>query len=220
MNHFRRALTIDLDSTICQTYGLHKQGGSHFRYTHVRGYHPLVAVAAGTGDVLHARLRGGRANSGRGAAGFLAETVARVRDAGAAGPLTPRADSGFYLAAVVRACRRADVRFSLTVRLHQGLHDRIAAIPEDAWGPIPYWQEGGADVAEIPYTPFAGARDAQAVRLLLRRVRPTPGSQLALFSPYSYHAVITDRAFSSHHGVTLQNTLSPRTYRRETVDSG
>src|SRR5450759_4586076 len=50
--------TIDLDSTICETYGLAKQGGSDFTYTHTRGYHPTLAVAAGTGDVLPARLRG------------------------------------------------------------------------------------------------------------------------------------------------------------------
>ena len=31
------------------------------------------------------------------------------------------------------------------------------------------------------------------VRLIVRRVKPTPGSQLALFTNYSYHAFITDR---------------------------
>jgi hypothetical protein len=77
-------LTIDLDSTICETYGLKKEGGSRFTHTHVRGYHPLLAVAAGTGDVLMARLRGGNANSGRSAGHFLRETIGRVR--GAAGP--------------------------------------------------------------------------------------------------------------------------------------
>ena len=45
-------LTIDLDSTICETYGLAKQGASGFTHTGVRGYHPLLAIAAGTGDVL------------------------------------------------------------------------------------------------------------------------------------------------------------------------
>ena len=67
--------TIDLDSTICETYGLAKQGARHHTYTHVRGYHPLLAVAAGTGDVLMARLREGRANTARGAAHFLRETI-------------------------------------------------------------------------------------------------------------------------------------------------
>src|SRR5665811_400182 len=41
--------TIDLDSTICETYGLAKEGATGFTYTKVRGYHPLLAVAAGTG---------------------------------------------------------------------------------------------------------------------------------------------------------------------------
>ena len=73
-------LTIDLDSTICETYGLAKEGARHHSYTGKRGYHPLLAVAAGTGDVLMSRLREGRANTARGAAHFLRETVGRVRN--------------------------------------------------------------------------------------------------------------------------------------------
>ena len=67
--------TIDLDSTICETYGLVKEGARHHSYTGQRGYHPLLAVVAGTGDVLMSRLREGRANTARGAAHFLRETV-------------------------------------------------------------------------------------------------------------------------------------------------
>ena len=67
--------TIDLDSTICETYGMDKEGARHPDYTGARGYHPLLAVAAGTGDVLMARLREGRANTARGGAHFLRETV-------------------------------------------------------------------------------------------------------------------------------------------------
>ena len=37
--------------------GLKKEGALHHGYTKVRGYHPLLAIAAGTGDVLMARLR-------------------------------------------------------------------------------------------------------------------------------------------------------------------
>jgi len=69
----------------------------------------------------------------------------------------------------------------------------IEAIPEEAWTPIPYWIDGGADVAETTYTPFAQEKDALPVRLIVRRVRPTPGSQLALLTLYDYHAFITDR---------------------------
>ena len=52
-------LTIDLDSTICETYGLAKEGARHHGYTGAPGYHPLVAIAAGTGEVLMSRLRDG-----------------------------------------------------------------------------------------------------------------------------------------------------------------
>ena len=37
------------------------------------------------------------------------------------------------------------------------------------------------------------------MRLIVRRVKPTPGSQLALFATYSYHGFITDR-----YGETLE----------------
>ena len=184
-------LTIDVDSTICETYGLAKEGGNAFTYTHVRGYHPLLAVAAGTGDLLHARLRRGPAHTASGAARFLGETFARVRRAGGTGQLTLRADSGFYGQAVVKACREGKVHFSITARLTAPLRDRIETIPEPAWQAIPYWLEGGADVAETSYTPFEGK--CGELRLIVRRVRPTPGSQLALLTNYSYHAFITDR---------------------------
>ena len=123
-------LTIDLDSTICETYGLAKEGARHHGYTGKRGYHPLLAIAAGTGDVLMCRLREGRANTARGAAHFLRETVSRVRRAGATAQLTVRADSGFYGHTVVSACREMDVRFSITIRQHKSLRDLIEAIPD------------------------------------------------------------------------------------------
>jgi hypothetical protein len=187
-------LTIDIDSTICETYGLQKQGGSKFTYTKVRGYHPLLATAAGLGDVLHSRLRGGPAFTARGAAGFLPETVRRVRAAGSTGLLTLRADSGFYNRRVVETCRKLGMRFSITVRLSSALHKVIGQIAEADWVPIPYWLDGAADVAEAVYTPFGGRGKAKAVRLIVRRVKPTPGSQLEFEGfAYTYHALITDR---------------------------
>ncbi len=186
-------LTIDLDSTVCETYGLAKEGAQRHNYAGQRGYHPIWAVAAGTGDVLMARLRKGRANTARGAAHFLRETVGRVRYGGARGQLTVRADSGFYTHAIVAVCRKMDVRYSITIRQHKSLRNLIEAIPEMDWTPIPYWMDGAADVAETTYTPFQDEPDAAPVRLIVRRVKPTPGSQLALFATYGDHAFSTDR---------------------------
>ena len=86
-------LVVDVDSTICPVDGKDKQGAG-FGYTHVLGYHPILATRADTGEVLHARMRKGQANTQRGARRFLDELVARVRRAGATGPLTVRVDLG------------------------------------------------------------------------------------------------------------------------------
>jgi hypothetical protein len=85
------------------------------------------------------------------------------------------------------------VRFSITIRQSPATRRLVEAIPEEDWTPIPYWLDGGADVAETVYTPFADRKGAAPVRLIVRRVRPTPGSQLALLTLYDYHAFITDR---------------------------
>lgn len=190
-------LTIDVDSTIVPVFGRSKQGAA-FGYTKVRGYHPQLATCAETGQVLFARLRGGAAGAARGAKSFLTETFSRVRTAGATGQLTVRADSAFYSKAVLHTARKFGVRFSITTRQDKKIRAAIDAIDESAWTPIPYWlstpEVSGADVAETDYTAFAGTKHAMQVRLIVRRVRPTPGSQLALFTTWDYHALVTDRA--------------------------
>ena len=183
-------VTLDVDSTICETYGGKKQGAL-FGYTSRRGYHPLPATVAGTEEVVGVRLRGGNAHTGRGVAGFLTQVFNRVRRAGATGPRVLRADSGFYSSKVTETCSKAGVSYSVTVKTSKALHKVIAAIKEEDWTPIPYWIDDGADVAETTYRPFSPKHPE--VRLIVRRVKPTPGSQLALFSTYDYHAFITDR---------------------------
>ena len=68
-----------------------------------------------------------------------------------------------------------DARFSITIRQRASLRDLIEAIPEEDWAPVPYWMDGAADVAETTYTPFQAEADAAPVRLIVRRVKPTPG---------------------------------------------
>ena len=142
-----------------------------------------------------ARLREGRANTARGAAHFLRETVARVRDCrGASGQLTDARRQRLLQPRGRRRLPRAGCPLlghdsPAAERTHADRGD-----PGEDWTPIPYWLPGGAAVAETTYTPFQHTADASAVRLIVRRVQPTPGSQLALFATYSYHAFITDRA--------------------------
>ena len=154
-------LVIDVDSTICQTHGYAKQGAT-YGYTRQRGYHPLLATRADTGEILHARMRKGSANSSRGAQRFVRETIRRVRRAGATGPIVLRADSAFWSAKVITACRDHNVRFSITVRATKAVVAAIDGIDETAWVDIDYTDGGVAQVAE---TTLAGRR------LIVRRTR-------------------------------------------------
>jgi Transposase DDE domain group 1 len=175
-------LTIDLDSTICEVHGHHKQGAA-YGYTRQLGYHPLLATRADTGEVLHARQRTGRAASGCGAERFVNELAGRVRRAGASGPLTLRADSGFWSAKVLAACRRHRIRFSITVRQTKTVAAAITAIAETAWVDIDYPDGGIAQVAEVTLG---------ADRLVVRRTRLV-GPQATLWPDWRYHAFVTDR---------------------------
>ena len=78
----------------------------------------------------------------------------------------------------------------MTARLPKSLRRLIEQLAEEEWTPIPYWLDGGADVAELAYRPF---RQSETVRLIVRRTTPTPGTQLATMVNYSYHPFITDR---------------------------
>src|SRR5436309_10810885 len=88
-------LVVDVDSFIGEVHGYRKQGAA-FGYTRRRGYHPLLATRADTGEALHVRLRKGSANTARGALRFVEELIARVTRAGATGAKLFRADSGFW----------------------------------------------------------------------------------------------------------------------------
>ena len=175
-------MTIDLDSTIEEVHGYAKQGAA-FGHTRQRGYHPLVATRADTGEVLHCRQRTGSANTARGSVRFLDELVARVRRAGSTGELTLRGDSGFWSKKFIKACVRHKMRFSLTVRAFPHVKAAIAAIPKDAWVDIDYTPDGQAQLAET---------SLDGHRLIVRRTRLV-GRQAMLWPDWRHHAFITNR---------------------------
>jgi hypothetical protein len=145
---------------------------------------------------------------------FVAETLARLSDAGARGPMVLRADSGFYLAEGLEACQRRGAGFSLGARMIGRMRATIAALPESAWTPLPYFEPGAA-VTELAWTVFdqhrrtSGDRwhgNGHRVRLIVRRTPTPPGiraraaaaagqaaEQQALFPTFEYHPFITDQ---------------------------
>lgn len=126
-------LVIDVDSTVCEVSGKAKAGAS-YAYTKVLGYHPILASRADTGEVLHARMRTGSANTARGTRRFVEELIARVRRAGATGEIVARFDSGYWSNDTIAVLARLDVRYTMAVRTRtKGLASVIAAIDEGAW---------------------------------------------------------------------------------------
>ncbi len=210
---------IDIDSMQKRVYG-HKKQGARFGHTKIGGKSLLVrglnALAATISTPLTApviaatRLRGGNANSARGAASLAAEAIGTARAAGCTGKIMVRMDSAYYIAKVIAAIRRAGAYFSVTVPMDSKVRAAIAAIPEAAWTAIKYpraiWDDqlgaciSDAGVAEIPYTAFAPEKgQAVTARLIVRRVRDlnkkAAAGQDELFPVWRYHAVFTDSPF-------------------------
>jgi hypothetical protein len=137
---------VDIDSQQKRVYG-HKKQGAGFGHTKIQGKSLLVrglnALAATVSTPLGApviagtRLRGGTANSARGAASFVAESVHTARAAGCTGTIVVRMDSAFYSAAACGAVRAAGAFFSVTVAMNSHVRAAIAGLPEDAWTPDP-----------------------------------------------------------------------------------
>jgi hypothetical protein len=184
-------MTIDLDSTIVEVHGKHKHGAA-FGYTKVLGYHPLVATRAGTGEVLHARLRKG--SSQRGTKRFVEELIARVGHCGATGAVALRADSGFFSWDLLKILDRLSVTWSVTVHQNASVQAAIAAIEEREWIDITYPDGGAAQVAETIYVTGGGKtkRAERRVRLVVRRTRLTDPVQRQLWPDWRHHAFVTN----------------------------
>jgi Transposase DDE domain group 1 len=176
-------LVIDIDSFVGEVYGYAKQGAG-YGYTHVRGYHPILATRAGTGEVLHIRARKGSANTSRGALRFVEELIARVARAGASGPKLLRADSGFWNHKIMARLQAAGWTYSIGVRQQKHIKAAIAAIPETDWQILEDYPEAGeAQIAEARL----GAQ-----RLIVRRTRLI-GAQGELWPDWRHHAFLTNR---------------------------
>jgi hypothetical protein len=155
-------LVVDVDSFVGEVHGRAKQGAA-FGYTRVRGYHPLLATRADTGELLNIRLRKGSANTSLGMPRFCDELIARVTRAGATGPKLLRADSGFWSRATFDRLDRAGWQFSIGVRLQPHVRAAIEQIDENAWTTLEDYSP--TSIAQIVETTLGDRR------LVVRRVR-------------------------------------------------
>jgi hypothetical protein len=176
-------LVIDVDSFVGEVCGRLKQGAA-YGYTHLLGYHPILATRADTREILHIRLRRGSANTQKGIGRFCDELIARVQRAGATGIKLLRADSGFWNSKSFERLERAGWQYSIGVRMIKTVRVAVEAIDEHAWTPIAdYPEDGEAQIAETVY----GGR-----RLIVRRTRLI-GPQAELWPDWRHFCLITNR---------------------------
>ena len=176
-------LTVDVDSFVGEVHGYQKQGAA-FGYTRERGYHPILASRAETGEVLHLRLRKGSANTQRGILRFTDELIARLARAGANGIKLFRADSGFWNTNVFERLENARWIYSIGVRMTKAIAALVEQIAEDAWTTISDYPDTGQ--AQIAETMLADRR------LIVRRVR-TLSAQSELFPDWQHFPFVTNR---------------------------
>jgi hypothetical protein len=177
-------LTVDVDSFIGEVHGHAKQGAA-FGYTRKRGYHPIIASRAQTGEVLHVRLRKGSANTSRGMLRFCEELIARVQRAGATGPKLLRADSGFWSGKIFARLAKAGWQYSIGVRLQPHVRAAIDQIQEAAWQTLEDYPP--TSIAQIAETTLGDQR------LIVRRVR-TLNAQGELLPSWEYFPFVTNRS--------------------------
>lgn len=178
-------LVIDVDSTVCEVHGKQKEG-ARWGYTHQLGYHPLVATRADTGEIVGARLRHGASRKGH--THFIAETVRRVRRAGATGEIIIRADAGFWSYKLTNKLADLGVDWSITVPQNTQVRASVEAIGEDDWTDIGYTPDGEAGVAD---TLVVTGQKRPVVRLIARRSRLTDPHQRRLWPDWRYHIFAT-----------------------------
>ena len=187
-------LTIDLDSTICETYGLGKEGARRHGYNRPAGLSPAAgrgrghrrradgAAAPGSGQHRSGR---GPLPAGDGGPGALRRSHRTTHDAGRQRLLHPR--HGRRLPQDGRPLLPSPSASTKACATSSRPYPRRTGRPSlTGWTAAPTWPRLNTHPSSMSPTP------RQRV-LIVRRVQPAPGSQLALLIDYSYHACITDR---------------------------
>ncbi|WP_326701864.1 hypothetical protein OG909_26600 [Streptomyces sp. NBC_01754] len=126
----------------------------------------IVSIPLAAPVIAATRLRKGPSNSARGVAAFVTESIRTARACGASGLLVVRADSAFYGADAVHACRALGVRFSVTVRMNASVKPRSRASTKPVEGdqvPQRGVGRGGAVLDLGPPSPAPGRTALSAV---------------------------------------------------------
>jgi hypothetical protein len=217
---------IDIDSLLRPVYGQQKQGAS-FGHAKIAsrallrlGLSPqitTISTAQAAPVIAEARLRSGKAASGRAAASQIKQAIGTAR-ACRAGTILVRGDSAFGTKKVISTCLAEGAEFSLSVGRNKRISAAIEAIDEAAYTPVHYPGAvtdpdtgqliSDAQVAETPYTLRLGRGRTLTTRLIVRRVKDARYPD-ALFPVWRHHPFVTNS--------TLPTAEADITHRRHAI---
>ncbi|MFD6331668.1 transposase [Streptomyces niveus] len=200
-------LVLDLDATLITCHSEKQQAAPTYKGGF--GFHPLLCFLANTGEALSGRLRPGNAgaNTASDHVTVLDQALAQIPDTHRHGTsILVRADSAGSAKTFlghIRDLRKRGIRtfFSVGYAVTEPVRRAIRAMLDRLWHPA-LDQDGtlrdGADVAEL-----TGMVDLDGypsgTRIIVRRERPHPGTQLSLF----------DQDEGLRHQVFLTDTSYP-----------
>ena len=138
---------IDIDSLLRPVYG-HQKQGAWFGHAKIAsrallrlGLSPqitTISTAQAPPVIAEARLRSGRAPSGRAAASQIKQAIGTARACGHTGTILVRGDSAFGTKKVITTCVAEAAEFSLSVSRNKRISAAIEAIDETAYTPVHY----------------------------------------------------------------------------------
>jgi hypothetical protein len=217
---------VDIDSLLRPVYGHRKQGAS-FGHAKIAsrallrlGLSPqitTISTAQAPPVIAEARLRSGKAASGRAAARQVKPAITTARRCGA-GTIMLRGDTAFGNKKVIGTCIAEGVEFSLSMTRNRAITTAIDAIDEAAYTPVHYPGAvadpdtgaliSDAQVAETPYTLRLARGKKITARLVVRRVKDARHPD-ALFPVWRYHPFLTNS--------TLPTAEADITHRRHAI---
>src|SRR4051794_3957356 len=118
-----RRLTIDIDGLPVEVHGA-QPGSAWNGHYQQRMYHPIIACAAETGDLLDARLRPGNAHTAEGALDFVLDLVDRL-EGSMCQVAAVRMDAGFPEERLLAGLERRGTPYVARLRNNRAL-DRLA----------------------------------------------------------------------------------------------
>lgn len=193
---------LDFDSTALRCFGT--QEGAVFGYCgkgrNRRRHHPIVASVAASRAVIHAKYRDGSGIGEQEAMAFIGEAVTRVRGAIPTGPVSVRADSGFWSNATGAWLLEKGIPFAIVHPLRAGLKIMLATV---TFTPVETREPGDDDPDGADGDIETGVLGGEALgydprlRIVIIRRRvvdpkaPPPGKVVEWSPDWRYQAIIT-----------------------------